>query len=148
MEEKTTAPKCFLVNHGEFYGKEITYGMIFASGRDAEACKLIETVRPGDLFFHLSSSGISALGRATSMPLCVPFPSWRYRECRPGERGSTVKTEVFLLPAPVPVKTEKAPYLTALSGAQANALFAAVSERAPEIATAGWIKTVFPVQGF
>ena len=148
MEEKTTAPKCFLVNHGAFYGREITNGMIFVPGRDEKANELIATVHPGDLFFHLSPSGISALGRATSMPLCVPFPSWRSRESRPGERGIAVQTEVFLLPMPVPVKQAELPYLTALSGAQAKSLFAKISEHLPGIAAAGWIKTVCFDPGF
>lgn len=143
MEEKTaTVPTCFLVDHGDFYGKEITNGILFVSDRQTGERKLIETVRPGNLFFHCSPSGLSALSRATTMPLRVPFPFWRCREGKPGDRGYAVETEVFLLPRPMEAVERSGAYLSLLNGEEAARLLREIAAAEPEVAGEEWFRSV------
>ncbi len=105
--------------------------------------KFIRTIAPGDLFFHLSPSGISAIGKAVLIDRYAPAPFWRRREEKIGERGYTVKIEVFLLSKSVPLPNSGMPYISALSKGQAEALFARILANAPDLAHAEWIKAAF-----
>ena len=142
--EKGSMPKCFLVDHGEFYGKEVTNGIVFVSGHDCAERELMESVRPGDLFFHLSISGLAAIGRAVSSPQRVSFPFWRYRECNPGELGYAAEEEIFLLPRPLETASEHSGYLSLLTGERAERFLRQILQAEPELAGAEWMQTVFP----
>jgi len=131
------------VEHGDFYGREITNGIIFVSDRQTEERKLIETFLPGDLLFHRSPCGLSALSRASSMPQRVSFPHWRYRECRPGERGYAVEIEPFLLPNPIDVKRESSGYIHRLTSVEVHAILRQIEALNPEIMNAEWLRAFF-----
>ena len=140
-------PKWFLADHGEFYGKEILNGFVFVPDRDSAGQNAMETVASGDLFLHLSPSGISAIGRANSAPHRVPVPFWRRRKSKLGERGYAVEVQIFLLPVSIPFSKAENTCLTALSKAQFEAIFQQISECVPDLANAGWIKSLCPESG-
>ena len=142
LQAKANAPKYFLVDHGVFYGKEITNGIVFAFGREDEERKQIQTAVPGDLFFHLSPSGISAIGKAITAAYRAPIPFWRRREGGLGDLGYLIEIETFLLPVCVPFSHSGVPEISALSKEQAEALFTRILKHTPEIVNAEWMQSV------
>ena len=93
-------PECYLADHGEYYGMDLTDGRIFAPSGSKEE-RILAEISPGTLFFSLSERGISAIGIAGREAVPTPVPAWRYRYAKPGERGLSLPLTVILLRVPM-----------------------------------------------
>lgn len=142
-DKQSAAPQCFLIDHGEFYGKEILHGLVFVSDRQSAERKLIRSVRPGDLFFHRSARGVSAVGRARSFVYRAPFPHWRRREAGAGEMGFFVEVEPLLLPEPIAVQKSEPALLLLLKREDAARFLRQIPALLPGGSCADWAEYLF-----
>ena len=138
---------CYLFRNGLFFGMDMTAGILF-SGENTPVGKLLCGVRSGDLFFCCSPDGVAAVGIARKEAFRTPFPAWRYRDAKPGERGLTVDLDVILLARPIPLCPPLPEELLLcgetllLSLPAARALIAEVRRVMP---VSGWLPSVFIV---
>lgn len=125
MEQAT--PRYYLVNHGRYYAKEILFGCVFVPKTDAEEAERMREIRVGDVIFHGSGSGISAVGVAVRRSRVVPYPAWRYAEGAPGARGEWLDTRDRLLAVPFPFRFSLGEYLTFVSNEKAEEWLSALA---------------------
>ncbi len=123
--------KWFLVNHGSFYGNEILHGCVFVPRKHEDDAERMRGVCKGDVFFHVSKAGISAVGVAMRPCRILPFPAWRICESELGDRGYLADLQCLLLGNSVASPFPKRRYLTELSEEEGERLAEKIEERNP-----------------
>ena len=131
---------CFLADLGKFYGKELLNGILFIPQKQEKTAEVALSTSVNDLVFLCSPAGIPAIGRIVSAPVLTPFPAWRCREGKIGERGYTIEVEPFLLRVPLPLEKLELPYLTPLTPVQAQSLIGRILTLNPALSGSEWIK--------